>query len=81
MSTEAAHLQYDSAGEIERWAKRMRRKAIKEYIVIGIVAATVIFWTVELVQYFCGDDSLPSAAFLSAFVLYCLKAIRQYRNQ
>jgi hypothetical protein len=81
MSTEAAELEYDPTAEIERWVKRMRRKAIKEYVVTGIVVATVISWTVELVQNFGGDDSWPSAAFLSALVLWCLKTIRRYRNQ
>jgi len=61
------------------------RNTIIVYAVIGLllalVIADVLFWTVEVVRFFCGDDSLPSAVFLSALVLWCLRVTWGYLNQ
>ncbi len=61
------------------------RNAVIVYGILGIVfvlvIGNVIFWTLEFVSFFCGDDSWPSGLFLSGLILYCLSMCWRYSSQ
>ena len=61
------------------------RNTIIAYGILGILFALVIggviFWTVEFVAFFCGEDSWPTGLFLSALILYCLSMYWRYSSQ
>jgi hypothetical protein len=61
------------------------RNAIIGYAVIGMFLAiaigSIVFWTIEFVSFFRGEDAWPSGLFLSALILYCLSVAWRYSSQ
>jgi len=81
------HQAYASLGreEFDAWfERRLRRRSMIWGAVgwgcLGIAAATIVYWTVQLVALVCGDDSWPSGVFIGLLVLYSISVYWRYRH-
>ena len=68
----------------EEWERRIRRRslllAVALWIVLSCAAVSIVYWTVQLVALFCGDNSWPSGVFIGLLVLYSISVYWRYRH-
>ena len=75
-----------SPEEFDRWLnRRIRRRSLFWMFVMcammGVGVLTVVWFCVEFVGLFCGNDSWPSGLFLAGLVLYCFRNLWRYDRQ